>query len=161
MELNREQLAHGVLTSALFGIGALVGNALIGVTLTGISVNMASALVQSTWGKFCRECLLEPNHDLQKVWARAVRRSLSQLEELWWKTPRGSQIERGDAEQKTAIKQLFRQLQTESGQFFGAAAQAAQTADAYFDLAQPVGANSSSASQMFAVRMQRYLEGHD
>ena len=48
MELNREQLAHGVLTSALFGIGAIVGGALIGATLTGISVNMASTLVQAT-----------------------------------------------------------------------------------------------------------------
>lgn len=161
MELNREQLVHGVFTSALFGIGALVGNALIGATLTGISVNLASTLVQSTWSQFCREHLLEPNHDLQKIWARAVRRALSQLEELWWKTLRGSQIEREDAEQKTAIKQLFRQLQTDSGQFFGSAAQAAQTADAYFNIVLPAGAEPSSTSQMFAERLQRYLEGHE
>ena len=53
MEFNREQMAHGLLISALFGIGALVGGALVGATLTGISVNMASTLVQANLGELC------------------------------------------------------------------------------------------------------------
>ena len=161
MTVERAVIADTVFAAAVMGVGFATGNPILASIVGGISVNLASKLVEGGWGQVCQKVILtssEPlNHDLQKALARAFDQAITQLERAWWNGGRGVQMRRqGQAE---PVENLFRDLRTTAVAF--CAPDCLERAAGNAQVRQLLYGDEHTMRRTLSDQLAAYLRGHD
>jgi predicted ATPase/Tfp pilus assembly protein PilF len=154
-----------IVVAILAGAAPAVAIAALGgssVVLQGIGTELAASLTDraSTW---CRDRLLSEdgllNHDLQEAMRRAFMRAATQLEALWWETPRGGQIWSGPRSGKDPIKGMFKTLQEDANRVLNGSRFRELIGDA--DVLRQLDENQGSIDQSLNQYLSGTLHGHE
>ncbi len=162
MDLKREQIVDVLFTTAIVGVGVLIGNPVMTGVVGGIGAELAADLTQKGWGHVRQRLLGESgvlNHDLQQALVRAFRQTIAHLEQDWWKTTRGVQMKRSEPEAARVADEAFKLLREDADKFctpdgLGRAAGNEQ-------VQQLLYGDETAGRQAFSACLSGYLYGHD
>ena len=125
MKALGEKLADIAVIGTVLGVGACLNPpgalaAAVAPILTGVGTNWFGDLSRTGWWH-ARGRLLggsgELNHDLQKADCRAFQKTVADLETVWRKTPRGSQMLRTEPVVAESAKGLFERPRDDAERF--------------------------------------------